>query len=246
MPPSRDVFEIVIDHRIEWDAYIVGWRSRVFGQEQRIQIRHGWGADPNTLAQYIERFVGGHLRLIAEHAEHGRAMVEHLMPFFEREIHRFMERLEVEHRHRFRPQYEYLHFGQEYLRREPTPHAVSKAKKLLVDQLNEEQKADFEKFKKFDVKAADGRIYTISHDRSFNVKGPDGVKYCGQLEDAPIEDQMLAQKLLLEHDPNKFFKNANKQLPSSQHERNLTAQEVMARQEQFYRSYVDDRYRWSP
>lgn len=27
--------------------------------------------------------------------------------------------------------------------------------------------------------------------------------------DTPVEDQMLAQKLLLEHEPDKFFKNAN-------------------------------------
>jgi len=88
--------------------------------------------------------------------------------------------------------------------------AKVKARTLLLDQLDETQRASFEKSESFDCIGKDGKAYKIEKRRSFNVTGPDGAKYCGQTPDAPLEDQMLAQKLLLEHCPDKFFKSSNK------------------------------------
>ncbi len=91
-----------------------------------------------------------------------------------------------------------------------TPCGLTILALLRGANLDETQAAQFKKDGSFGMVGKDGKAYTISTARSFNVKGPDGTKYCGQLVDTPIEDQMLAQKLLLEHEPEKFFKNANK------------------------------------
>jgi hypothetical protein len=89
------------------------------------------------------------------------------------------------------------------------PKAKEKARQLLMRNLDDGQLKSFKKDGEFRVTAKDGKVYTIKTARSFNVTGPDGTRYCGQLADAPVEDQMLAQKLLLQSDPEAFFKNAN-------------------------------------
>lgn len=88
--------------------------------------------------------------------------------------------------------------------------AKAKAEKLLLDQLDEKQRAEYKASQQFHVKSCNGKTYKITRQRSFNVTGPQGECYCGQTPDTPIEDQMLAQKLLLEHDPERLFKNSNK------------------------------------
>ena len=89
------------------------------------------------------------------------------------------------------------------------PKAKKKARELLMRNLDAGQLKSFKKDGEFRVTAQGGKVYTIKTARSFNVVAEDGTKYCGQLKDTPIEDQMLAQKLLLEHEPKKFFDNAN-------------------------------------
>lgn len=147
-------------------------------------------------------------------------MAAALMPHWEAQIHRFMERMEAECRHRGTDRYRMdmlygysamrpAYFGYDLARPAEDPKAKQKARELLLRNLDDGQEKSFKKNGEFRVTAQDGNVYTIKTARSFNVVGPDGAKYCGQLVDTPIEDQMLAQKLLLEHEPDKFFKNAN-------------------------------------
>lgn len=190
-------------------------------------LRAMWG-DPRRLCNYIENFIGGQVRAWHEAgvgSGSGREMAQALMPHWEREIHHNMERFEYEDRHRGRaPRYFYdemavirqdqwdaLRYGMDmgWPRQKEDPKAKEKARQLLLRNLDAGQEKSFKKDGEFRVTAKDGKVYTIKTARSFNVVGPDGAKYCGQLKDTPVEDQMLAQKLLLEHEPDKFFKNAN-------------------------------------
>jgi hypothetical protein len=181
------------------------------------RIREGWG-DPRPLADFMERLVGGTVRSWYEcHIDpgSGREMAQALMPHWEREIHHAMERMENEGRYRdhmtdalmygMGPRFIYA----DWAAPKEDPKAKQKARELLIRNLDAGQEKSFKKDGEFRVTAKDGKAYTIKTARSFNVIGPDGAKYCGQLRDTPIEDQMLAQKLLLEHEPEKFFKNAN-------------------------------------
>lgn len=216
-----DVFSMDIRH-IDYNGYVeISWRSRLFGVSGGVSLRNRWGnaSDVRDLAQYIERLVGQPLRNFAECGCRDPEMVRPLLPHFERQIAIRMEQLERNKRFQT-DMSDALMYGTS------APHiyyprldlggpkidskAIKKARELLVSQLNKAQRESFEKTKSFEVAGKDGKTYRISSERSFNVKGPDGVKYCGQTVDTPIEDQMLAQKLLLEHDPAKFFKNANK------------------------------------
>lgn len=237
---NRDVFEVLIEHRYDRDAIVLGWHSRVFDAHQYVEVRHRWAhdVDPRRLTEFIEQLVGGTLENFARLRLHeGREIVHALMPHFEREIHLFMERAEYESRHRRTFNYAAdVRFPEMWLDdwaavpRED-PEAKKKARALLVRNLDKEQAASFEKKGEFEVKAKDDKTYTIKTARSFNVVGPDGTKYCGQLQDAPVEDQMLAQKLLLEHEPDKFFKNAN----VSPATRGTTATEIQMRAMEYLR-----------
>ena len=87
--------------------------------------------------------------------------------------------------------------------------ATAAAKKLLLSQLTLAQQIEYKAFSRFKVKSCDGHTYTIKAARFSNVSRDDGMIYCGYIADAPIEDQMLAQKLLLEHDPEHFISRSN-------------------------------------
>lgn len=219
-----DIFEVVSERSTYHDRYQICWRSRVYGLQSTLELRAEWfyGArtDPRRLVDYIERLIGGTLENFARlEVRHADEMARALWPIFEREIHEYITRLEYS---------AVLHTLEDYFATEaalntwrgngrtyldPTPHipreADEKARKLLVSQLDALQKEEFERDKRFKVAAKDGKTYTIEMHRSFNVIGPDGTKYCGQTTETPVADQMLAQKLLLENDPDKFFKNAN-------------------------------------
>lgn len=220
MRANPDTYELRI-HRSDFDRRTnLEVYSRRYDVRLGYRLRNDWG-DPRRLAEFVDRLVGGTLQAW-ESAEvspaSGREMALALMPHWEREIHHFMERMEYEdrhHRHRndmmdamlygTAPRYIYGDFAPP----PEDPKAKQKARELLIRNLDAGQEKSFKKDGEFRVTAKDGKAYTIKTARSFNVVGPDGAKYCGQLRDTPVEDQMLAQKLLLEHEPEKFFKNAN-------------------------------------
>lgn len=220
-----EAFELLVD-RSDYAASVrISWRSRAFGVDRSIEIRDTWsrrgrGQDPRQIADYIERLVGNTLHEWFELRVHnGHEMALALMPLWEQEIYRFMERMEREAEYRrpqrygrddfyMDPRQMYYGWDMAYDRPED-PKAKQKARELLIRNLDAGQEKSFKKDGEFRVTAKDGKAYTIKTARSFNVVGPDGTKYCGQLKDTPVEDQMLAQKLLLEHEPEKFFKNAN-------------------------------------
>lgn len=196
------------------DATRVSVWSDMFNVRLAFQLRAMWG-DPRRLAEFADRLIGGTLRHWDEmRVRSGREMAQALMPMWEHEIHHFMERMEYEDRNRgyrgMRHDAMYFDdFGPTPWGQPEDPKAKQKARDLLLRNLDDGQAKSFKKDGEFRVTGKDGKAYTIKTARSFNVVGPDGAKYCGQLVDTPIEDQMLAQKLLLEHDPEKFFKNAN-------------------------------------
>lgn len=202
------MFEVLLEENHEYFAYRLRWRSRLFGVDRTLQLRRDWLASgPRDLVEFVRELVGGDLMNWAELGVDGRAMARAMMSHWDREIIRFMERLEEQARYA-----DHITYGgvPPWMYATPAdPAAAKKARETLLRHLNDEQKASFEKDKKFTVRGQDGKDYTITHARSFNVVGPDGEKYCGQLADCPVEDQMLAQKLLLENEPKKFFDNAN-------------------------------------
>lgn len=217
----------VFGERQDYDrAMHIGWCSQMYEASWQVTIRESWEhnySDPMVVCRYIEDLVGDTIhrfhRLI-DNPLRVAEMIHSLQPHFEREIHAFIERVERESIYRtadraraeislvtgMRPTY----FGMDLAYEVENPKAKKKARELLLKNLDATQTASFKKSGDFKVTGKDGNAYTINDARSFNVVGPDGVKYCGQLVNTPIEDQMLAQKLLLEHDPDKFFKNANK------------------------------------
>lgn len=210
----RQVFEVMVDRHYDRDSYRIRWRSQMFGLDRSLELRAQWAyyghSSPQVLARFIEELVGRDLMNWAELGADGRRMGEVMAEHWDREIYRFMERIEREGQHDYlRP------IGRNVTERiffsEPKedPEATKKARATLLRHLDPEQKSSFEKSAKFVVIGKDGKGYTITRARSFNVTAPDGTKYCGQLSECPLEDQMLAQKILLQNDPEKFFKNAN-------------------------------------
>lgn len=215
-----DTFDLRID-REDYNARTrIHWRSRRYDVHHAVSVSDQWG-DPRPLADFVERLVGGTLRAWEE-AEvspaSGREMAAALAPMWERDIHRYMEHLE----RRGRAYDEMRHYRSRHIDTmwiddsqwftapiEDDPKAKGKARQLLLRNLDAGQEKSFKKDGSFRVTAKDGKVYTIKTARSFNVVAEDGTKYCGQTVDTPVEDQMLAQKLLLEHEPEKFFKNAN-------------------------------------
>lgn len=214
-----------MDRLYDRDCIRISCHSRIYDVHYAVDLRAMWG-DPRRLAEHMERLIGG--TLLAWDAAHvdgasGREMAQALRPHWEREIHRRMESLEYRQRSRHEPrwafdefanirqdQWDALRYGlDDWIAPPEDPKAKQKARELLLRNLDAGQEKSFKKDGSFRVTAQDGKVYTIKTARSFNVVAEDGTKYCGQLTDTPIEDQMLAQKLLLQHDPEKFFKNAN-------------------------------------
>jgi len=97
--------------------------------------------------------------------------------------------------------------------------ANGRARGLLMQMLNETQREELEKDNHFHltVHSRDGsmKVYRIDYGYAGNVKliGADGKptkRYCIHADSRlPYEDQMLAQKLLLEADEKKFLRIAN-------------------------------------
>lgn len=207
----RDIFEAVCEYSPHFDRIRVGWHSRYYGERQFLELRPDWGREAaDELRRFIDKLVRPTVVAHHEATRDARDAIHALMPIWEREIYRFMEILERQGR-RHDGQMDALRYGLGAWWNAPKedPKAKQKARELLIRNLDAGQEKSFKKDGTFLVTAKGGKVYTISTARSFNVKAEDGTKYCGQTVDTPIEDQMLAQKLLLEHDPDKFFKNAN-------------------------------------
>jgi hypothetical protein len=100
-----------------------------------------------------------------------------------------------------------------------TDTAKARARKLLFSMLNADQQKELDEKNHFHltVHSRDGsmRVYRIEHGYAGNVKllGLDGQpvkRYCIHADSRlPYEDQMLAQKLLLETNEEHFLKTAN-------------------------------------
>jgi hypothetical protein len=95
--------------------------------------------------------------------------------------------------------------------------ASVRAERLLVEHLSDEQRAEYELLKRFHVIVGD-RKYRVERGWSGNVKlieaAPDGEfvveSHCiHPREQVPYEDNMLAQKLLLEADEEAFRRISN-------------------------------------
>ncbi len=184
------VFEVVSEHRYERDTLVVGWRSRVFNASQYLELRPGWRGDPYRLVQFIEELVGATLEAFHRtRARSGQEMVQALLPHFERAIFDCMERIEYEAMDRPRDRvrmdmlYGYqmvrprdMYFGWDMAAPAEDPKAKEKARQLLLRNLDAGQENSFKKDGSFRVTAKDGKVYTISTARSFNVKAEDGTK----------------------------------------------------------------------
>jgi hypothetical protein len=94
--------------------------------------------------------------------------------------------------------------------------AVATAEKLLREHLAEEQVAEYDRLKAFLVKAQSGRTYRIKKGWAGNVEllndeGQPIMRFCiHPRESVPEQDNMLAQKFLLENDEESFERIANK------------------------------------
>lgn len=95
--------------------------------------------------------------------------------------------------------------------------ADKRAQGLLVECLSPAQKEEFNYRRSFTVVSKSKRTYRIEFVRNYNVRLLNAhhqsiAAYCaGPLEDVPIADMMLSQKLMLENDEERFLRIANKQ-----------------------------------
>lgn len=99
-------------------------------------------------------------------------------------------------------------------RREDEREARERAERLLLECLTPYQRHEWRQYGEFHVTGADGYTYVIRPGQGHNVfRVEDGVRtveYCLVTRDfTPVADLMLAQKLLLEKDPEAFFEAAN-------------------------------------
>lgn len=102
------------------------------------------------------------------------------------------------------------------VRIEPPPPdpAIARARRLLIEDLSPEQRTSFEAHGHFTIEVR-GQRYRIEPRRAQNVRLLDSAgrierTYCAHPQDPmPVYDVMLAQKLLLETNPEEFFRLAN-------------------------------------
>lgn len=104
----------------------------------------------------------------------------------------------------------------EFLQKEERDLVNGRARRLLESFLSPEQREELEETRAFHVRAADDRIYRIRYRHQHNVDliedGRATIRYCLIMkETVPIFDLMLGQKMLLEKDPETFFRIANAQ-----------------------------------
>jgi hypothetical protein len=95
--------------------------------------------------------------------------------------------------------------------------ARARARELLREHLSETQREQFERAGSFIVVAQSGRRYRIRTATTSNVRDEtEGADYCMQFRSdpqclsIPLEDLLLAQKVLLECDEPQFLRIANK------------------------------------
>lgn len=99
--------------------------------------------------------------------------------------------------------------------------ANDKAKIILVETLNNNQRRDFEKHGHFFVQSPSGRLYRIREGRAINIdlmKGQSRTevqqRLCAHPEiNCPNPDTMLVQKVMLENMESEFLRIANKYEP---------------------------------
>jgi hypothetical protein len=91
----------------------------------------------------------------------------------------------------------------------PTPDA--RARQLLLRVLNPVQRDEFSRYGYFTVDAVGWGRFRVLSRTTFNVLNPGtGIAFCaGPDIPVPLADLMLAQKLILENDPGRFFRVAN-------------------------------------
>lgn len=87
-----------------------------------------------------------------------------------------------------------------------------RARRLLCRMLDVDQKRELQQHGCFTVKVSGRGLFCILPRSTFNVLSLEtGAAYCCNIEAfVPISDLMLAQKLLLENDPEHFFSVANR------------------------------------
>lgn len=94
--------------------------------------------------------------------------------------------------------------------------AVARAEQLLLANLTKHQRRTYRNRQCFNVRAESGKKYRIKVGWSHNVESLDSrhraeATYCAHpAEQVPNQDNMLAQKLLLETDEQAFLRTANR------------------------------------
>lgn len=98
---------------------------------------------------------------------------------------------------------------------EPAPvirisnEAQERALNLLLENLNAEQREEYLEYKLFRVVGNRGGMYTIKRERQVNIINGAGDRLCAvSKESVPLEDMLLAQKLLIETDEDEFLRVA--------------------------------------
>lgn len=92
---------------------------------------------------------------------------------------------------------------------------AERAEALLVEHLNDVQRAEYAAHGQFHIVGSSGRRYCIRHGRMHNVfavneAGLEVIEFCGHVgDDVHNADNLLAQKLMIEHDENRFREIAN-------------------------------------
>jgi hypothetical protein len=143
--------------------------------------------------------------------------------FVEQHYREASERAFLEHRERALREREYMYYGgrpQNIFNdgvRAPSLEASDRAKRLLMDNLSPDQRRDFQATGEFIVRTKT-TAYKITSTYNFNViqlnkKGEPFAALCVRpaVDDIPLYDQLLAQKLMLETDERGFLAAANKE-----------------------------------
>ncbi len=87
--------------------------------------------------------------------------------------------------------------------------AKRRARALFLSNLDAKQRRSWHVRRRFDLTVASGRRYTISRYQPFNVHSS-GAAFCVQVSgNIPVYDKLLAQKLLIESDEQRFLARAN-------------------------------------
>jgi hypothetical protein len=112
--------------------------------------------------------------------------------------------------------------------------AEARARELLLRMLSPAQRKAFQRYGYFAVEVAKHGTFLILPSTLFNVLHvATGRSYCAVPRgETPLADLMLAQKLLLEHDPEQFFRVANERcelIPGRADERSLARRALQAR-----------------